>query len=51
MQEGQKARELVVKVERMQEGLEDLSIQEISISTQEVLRRRILTSDPLREHQ
>jgi hypothetical protein len=51
MQEGQKARELVVKVERMQEGLKDLSIQERSMSTQEVLREGILTSDPLRAHQ
>jgi hypothetical protein len=35
----------------MQEGLKDLSIQERSISTQEVLRKGILTSDPLRAHQ
>jgi hypothetical protein len=35
----------------MQEGLKDLSMQERSISTQEVLREGILTSDPLRAHQ
>jgi hypothetical protein len=35
----------------MQEGLKDLSIQERSMSTQEVLRKGILTSDPLREPQ
>ena len=35
----------------MQEGLKDLSIQERSISTQEVLRKGILTPDPLRAHQ
>ena len=32
----------------MQEGLKDLSIQERSVSTQEVLRKGILTSEPLR---
>jgi uncharacterized protein (DUF111 family) len=47
-QEGQKAKELAIKVERMQEGLKDLSIQEISVPTQEVLRKGILTSKPLR---
>jgi hypothetical protein len=51
MQEGQKARELAVKVERMKEGLKNLSMQERSMSTQEVLRKGILTSDPLREPQ
>jgi hypothetical protein len=51
MQEEQQARELVVKVERMQEDLKDLSIQERSISTQDVLRKGILTSDPLRAQQ
>jgi hypothetical protein len=35
----------------MKEGLKDLSMQERSISTQEVLREGILTSDPLRAHQ
>ena len=32
----------------MQEGLKDLSIQERSVPTQEVLRKGILTSKPLR---
>jgi hypothetical protein len=35
----------------MQEGLKDLSIQEISMSTQEVLRKGILTSNPSRAPQ
>ena len=35
----------------MKEGLKDLSIQERIISTQEVLRKGILTSDPLRTPQ
>jgi hypothetical protein len=35
----------------MQEGLKDLSIKERSMSTQEVLRKWILTSDPLKAHQ
>jgi hypothetical protein len=47
----QKVGELVFKVERMQEYLNDLSMQEISISTKEVLRGGILTLDPLREQQ
>jgi hypothetical protein len=47
----QKTRELAIKVERMQEGLKDLSIQERSISTQEIIREGILTSNPLRAHQ
>jgi predicted phage tail protein len=51
MQDGQGARELVVKVERMQEGLKNISIQEKSMSTQEVLRKGILTSESLRASQ
>jgi hypothetical protein len=47
----QKARELVVEVERTQEGLKDLSMQEESKSTQEVVRERILTLNPLEVHQ
>ena len=43
MQEEQKARELAIKIETMQEGLKNLSMQERSISTQEVLREGILT--------
>jgi hypothetical protein len=35
----------------MQERLKDLSIQEKSMSTQDVLRKGILTSDPLRAPQ
>jgi hypothetical protein len=35
----------------MQEGLRNLSIQERSIPTQEVLRKEILTSNPLRAPQ
>jgi hypothetical protein len=35
----------------MQERLKNLSMQEISISTREVLRKGTLTSDPLRAHQ
>ena len=35
----------------MKKYLKDLSIQERSISTQEVLREGILTSDPLKAHQ
>jgi hypothetical protein len=48
MQEGHNEKELSIKVERMQEGLKDLSIQERSVPTQEVLRKGILTSEPLR---
>jgi hypothetical protein len=33
MQEGQKEKELAIKVERMQEGLKSLSMQERSIPT------------------
>jgi hypothetical protein len=47
----QKARELYIEVERMQEGLKDPSIQEESISTQEAVREGILTSNALRAHQ
>jgi hypothetical protein len=47
MQEGQKEKELAIKVERMQEGFKDLSIQEKSVPTQEVLGKGILTSEPL----
>jgi hypothetical protein len=47
----QKERELAVEVERMQEGLKELSMQEESKSTQEVVRERILISNPLEVHQ
>jgi hypothetical protein len=42
-QKGQKSKELAIKVERMQEGLKDLSIRE-----RNVLRKGILNSEPLR---
>ena len=51
MQEGQKTRELAIKVEIMQEGLKNLYIQEISIPTQEMLRNKILASKSLRTPQ
>jgi hypothetical protein len=34
----QRARELAVEFERTQEGLKNLSIQEISVSTPEIIR-------------
>jgi hypothetical protein len=40
-----------MQVEITQEGLKDLSIQERSISTQEIVREGILNSNPLRAHQ
>jgi hypothetical protein len=46
----QKARELFVEVETTQEGLKDLSMQEESNSTQEVVRERVLTLNPLEVH-
>jgi hypothetical protein len=48
MQEEQKEKELAIKVERIQEGLKDISIQERNVPTQEVLRKGMLTSEPLR---
>jgi hypothetical protein len=50
-QEGHKERGLFINVERMEEVLKDLYIQEISMSTQEVLRKGVFTSDHLREPQ
>jgi hypothetical protein len=35
----------------MEEGLKDLSMQEEIISTQEVVKERILTLNPLKVHQ
>jgi hypothetical protein len=43
-QEGHTSRELAIKVERIQEVLKNLSIQERSMPTQEVLRKGILPS-------
>jgi hypothetical protein len=50
-QEEHKAIKLVVKVERMLEGLKDLYMKERRIPTQELLRKGILNSYPLRVHQ
>jgi hypothetical protein len=47
----QKERELDSKIERMKEGLKDLSMQEISIPTLELIKEYVLTSNPLRAHQ
>jgi hypothetical protein len=46
-----KTRELVVEVERMQEGLKDLSMQERRIPTPKLIKEEVLTSNPLRAHQ
>jgi hypothetical protein len=46
----QKEREIIVEIERMQEGLRDLSMQEESKYTQEVVRERILILNPLEVH-
>jgi hypothetical protein len=40
-----------MEVERKKEGLKDLSMQEESKSIQELLKERILTSNPLEAHQ
>jgi hypothetical protein len=48
---GKKGKALIVKVERMKEGLKDLSIQERRVSNQEVLIKWILSLDTLREPQ
>jgi hypothetical protein len=47
----QKARESVVEVERMQEGLKTLSMQEINIATLEIVREWTLTLEYVRAHQ
>jgi hypothetical protein len=47
----QRERELAVEVERTQEGLKDLYMQEKIIPTLDLIREGILTSIPLREHQ
>jgi hypothetical protein len=49
--EQHKAKELSIEVERMQEGLKDLSTQEIRIPTLELIRKEALPSNPSREHQ
>jgi hypothetical protein len=45
-----KARELVVEVERTQEGLKDISMQERRTPTPELIKEEVLTSNPLRAH-
>jgi hypothetical protein len=47
----QRARELVIEVERTQEGLKDLPVQEESISTQESVREEVLPLNLLKYHQ
>jgi hypothetical protein len=47
----QRARELDVEVEIMQEDLKNLPMQEIRIPTMELMREEILPSNPLKEHQ
>jgi hypothetical protein len=47
----QRERELVVEVERTQKGLKDLSMQEESMSTQDLVREEVLPLNPLKEHQ
>jgi hypothetical protein len=47
----QNAREVVIEVERTQEGLKDLSMQERRIPTLELIREEVLTLNPLRSHQ
>jgi hypothetical protein len=41
-------RELVFKVERMQEDLKDLPMQERRIPTMELMREEVLPSNPLK---
>jgi hypothetical protein len=43
----QRARELFVKVERTQEGLNHLSMQERSAFTSEIVREEVLPLNPL----
>jgi hypothetical protein len=47
----QRTRELVVEVERTQEGLKNLSMQERSIATPEIVREGTLTTESVRVHQ
>jgi hypothetical protein len=47
----QNEREVVVNFERAQEGLKDLSMQEESMSTQDLVRKEVLSLNPLKEHQ
>jgi hypothetical protein len=47
----QNEREVVVNFERAQEGLKDLSMQEESMSTQDLVSKEVLPLNPLKEHQ
>jgi hypothetical protein len=47
----QRARELAVEVERTQEGLKNLSMQERSASTPEIVREEVLPLNPLKDPQ
>ena len=47
----QRARELVVEVERTQEDLKNLSMKEISIATPKIVREGTLTLESVRVHQ
>jgi hypothetical protein len=47
----QRARELAVEVERTQEGLKNLSMQERSASTPEIVREEVLHLNPLKDPQ
>ena len=44
----QRAREVVAEVERTQEGLKDLSMQERRIPTLELIREEVLPLNPLK---
>jgi hypothetical protein len=44
-------REVIVEVEKRQEGLKDLSMQEESMSTHDLVRKEVLPLNPLKEHQ
>jgi hypothetical protein len=44
-----RARDLVVEVERMQEDLENLSIQESRASTPETVSEEVLPSNPVKD--
>jgi hypothetical protein len=46
-----KTRELVIEVERMQEVLKDLSMQEGRMPTQDLIREEVLILNPLEAHQ
>jgi hypothetical protein len=47
----QRARELAVEIERTQEGLKNLSMQERSAFTPEIVREEVLPLNPLEDPQ